>query len=254
MYAIVLTHDVQLGLAELVHKRYCALWPGHPLTFRIPVNGSGEGSALSYLRGQADCDLVPSPRPIGATMKALVDGIPDDIWVYWCIDDRFPTWLDADAVDNVCAGLDAAPPDVEEVKLLRWRERLSGEITQVGPVAFAVQAQGPRAWGFWHHHFIRAGTLRRVFVDTGLPGDVAIGDVLSRFGDPRRQRTRQGRAARDCFRGSALVPTRPLVELGEPLVRGLLTRNGLDELRRWDCEVPPYAAIDRETVYTWADG
>ena len=113
MNAVLLTHDAQMGLAELVHKKYGSLWPGHPLTFRIPFNGSADGPALTYLRAQPDCQLVSTPRSIGASVLGLLDGVPGEEWVFWCIDDRYPTSLDVGAVIEVVAGLDGS----------RWRRR-----------------------------------------------------------------------------------------------------------------------------------
>jgi glycosyltransferase involved in cell wall biosynthesis len=250
--AIVLTFDVQLGLAELTHKRYLARWPNCPFTFRIPVNGAEPGPALGYLQAQPNCVLVPSPSPIGPSMQALLEGIDDDAWVYWCIDDRYPIWLDPDALDEICAGLDSCPPRVEEVKLLRWKERVSPRSVSVGSLPFTVQQPGTREWGFWHHHFIRAGTLRRVFGRPGLVGDYPIRDVLRPVivDNKRASRARTG-AEREIFSGEAIVPTRPLLRLGEPLKGRVLTANGLTELRRNHCQIPPYRSDVRHKVFAW---
>jgi hypothetical protein len=251
VYAVVLTHDAQLGLAELVYKTYASLWPGHPLTFRIPFNGSADGPALSYLRAQPDCELIPAPRSIGASVLRLLDGLPDKEWVFWCIDDRYPTSLDCDALAQVVAGLDSLD-DADEVKLLRWKEGLTGETVMAGGMPFVVQAPGSRHRGFWHHHFVRAGTLRRVFGSADLAGSTAIHDVLKPLLPERRaRRWENGRPVAEAglFRGRALVPPRQLVGLGEPLVRGRLTRNGMEELRRWDCEIPPYPSVGRHVHY-----
>jgi hypothetical protein len=51
------------------------------------------------------------------------------------------------------------------------------------------------------------------------------------------------------FHGTALVPTRPLLSLGEPVVEGLLTRNGRDWLERMHCETPPYGTVERHVEF-----
>jgi hypothetical protein len=122
-------------------------------------------------------------------------------------------------------------------------------------VAFVVQRTGSRQWGFWHHHFIRAGTLRRVFVREGSPDACTIESVLaSVIHDNARPLARlagvRTGAEADLFRGQALIPVRPLIRLGEPLVGGLLTSNGLAALRRLDCEIPSYATCGRRELYT----
>jgi hypothetical protein len=258
MYAIVLTHDGQLGLAELVHKLYSTLWPTHGLTFRVPVNGSPGGSARAYLDRQSDCRLIDTPPTIEGSMRVLLRDLPDDEWVFWCIDDRFPMWLDARALDGIRAGLDACADHVEELKLLRWREPLTKDQVVVGPVDFHVQRRRTRQWGFWHHHFVRVATLRRVFLRDDLPDGCPVdGFVASLRHDNARRLPfgrRQAGGEGDLFRGKALVPTRPLLELGEPLVDGVLTANGLTELRRRNCEIPPYPSNDRRMVYAWSEG
>lgn len=259
VYAIVLTHDAQLGLAELAHKLYSSLWPTNRLTFRIPVNGSAAGRALDYLERQSSCQLISTPPTIGASMRALLREVDDEAWVFWCIDDRFPVWLDAEALDAICARLDVCADLVEEVKLLRWKEKVTRETVDLGPVTFVVQRPGTRQWGFWHHHFIRAGTLRRVFAREGRRDACTIDDVLaSMVHDNARALRRMGGlrpgVEGNLFRGKALTPVRPLIRLGEPLIGGLLTGNGLAELRRHDCEVPSYASCGRDKLYTWAEG
>jgi hypothetical protein len=243
--AIVLTYDPQLGLAELVHRKYADLWAAHPLTFRIPVNGSAQGTALQYLQRQSNCRLIPSPPAIEPTMRALLEGIPDAAWVFWCTDDRFPNWLDPAPLGEIVARLDGCREPAEEVKLLHWREGLTRKVVTLGPVDFRVQAPGSRQWGFWHHHFIRAGTLRRVFV-RGLADGGAIEDVLAPL---RQEHGRRSTLESEYFRGTALIPRVPLISLGEPLIQGCLTRNGLAELHRYGCEIPPYPTTEKDRIY-----
>jgi hypothetical protein len=143
--------------------------------------------------------------------------------------------------------------DVEEIKLFRWKDRLSSP----SPVAmcgldFFLQAARTRRWGFWHHHFVRAGALRAVFGGADPPGiEGVLGPHLSRNRLVRGAQRVALRAGPDrkLFRAGALVPARTLLRLGEPLTGGRLTRNGLEELRRWDCEVPPYGVVDRTITY-----
>jgi hypothetical protein len=260
MFAMVLTHDAQLGLAELVHKRYSELWPDNGFTFRLPHNGAAPGPAFDYLREQPDCEIVPSGKGIKASMAALLTGVPDDDWVYWCIDDRFPVHLDARALRSVQVALDDGPDDLEEVKLLPWREPIGGARRTLGGVTFAVQ-RGQRERGFWHHHFARAGLLRRVFLRDGLAEDCRIDDVINTLlrpvPDARWTGRLRGRHVRRLpplldrawFRGTALVPAVPLIRLAEPLVRGELTANGVAELRRLHCEVPAYPATTDAREY-----
>ena len=186
-----------------------------------------------------------------ASVLALLDGLPGEEWVYWCIDDRFPTRVDGDVLSAIVAGLDAAD-GADEVKLLHWKERLTGERATVGGTPFTVQATGSRHRGFWHHHFVRTATLRRVFGRDELSQSTTIADVLRPLSPERRGRRWERRRAvteAGLFEARALVPHRAIVELGEPLRGGRLTSNGLAELRRRGCEVPPYPFLKRDLRY-----
>jgi len=251
LVALLLTMDAQLGLAELVHKQYARLWPDNPLRFRIPWNGSEEGPALTYLADQPDCEMVRCPRGIRASMGALLEGLTDSSWVFWCIDDRFPTWLDRRRLADVQIELSAAAPSWEEVKLLRWREPLAHQARILGGSSFLEQPRY-RHWGFWHHHFVRAGVLRRVFLDPALGDDAGIQDfVFNRLRGTGRFRRLPRRLEARLFPGVALVPTAPLARLAEPLVGGRLTRNGLAALRGAGCEVPAYEVVEVGREYVW---
>lgn len=251
--AIVLTMDAQLGLAELAHKRYSHLWPDNPFAFRIPCNGVTIGPAISYLSAQPDCEIVPSGRRIRETVRALLEGIEDRSWVFWCTDDRFPTWVDKAHLAAVHAELVALPSAWEEIKLLRWHEPVTAESHTFGGSSFAVQSRY-RHWGFWHHHFVRAGVLRRVFLDPAVADDAGIHGFVTNRLHGRPPTRRLGRAVEQrLFPGVALVPAAPLVRLAEPLVEGRLTRNGLEALQRESCEVPPYEVADIDKEYAWAE-
>ena len=54
--------------------------------------------------------------------------------------------------------------ELEEVKLLHWREPVLAGRMVIGGRRFRRQAPGTRARGFWHHHFVRAGELSRAGV------------------------------------------------------------------------------------------
>ncbi|HYD64524.1 hypothetical protein [Azospirillum sp.] len=241
MDAVVLTFDHQAGLAELVHKSYRDLWPGCPLRFRIPVNDRRTNPSLAYLAARPDVVLVDSPPDIRATMAALLDGLDDDAWVYWCIDDRFPEAIPAPAaLDALGARLAAGEGgDASAVRLIHWHETLTGPPVELAGQTFRRQRYSG-LFGFWHHQFARAGLLRRVFLSPELPGDYDIRTIQALFHDLERERP--GLAG-------ALVPVRPLVRLGEPCCRGRLTLNGLDALRRHGCPVPDYAVEAHRRVF-----
>jgi hypothetical protein len=237
--AILLTHDAQLGLAELVHKTYALLWPGHPFIFRVPFANANASGAFSYLSAQGNCLMIESPASIKESMAVLLDGIDSSEWVLWCIDDRFPIRVAQAAATRLVEDLDKLPRDVEEVKLLHWREPLLAGRIVIGGRRFRRQAPGSRARGFWHHHFVRAGVLRAAFLGEDVARDCRIYAITERIKD------REGLL----FRGTVVVAARPLLGLGEPLVEGLLTSNGREWLERMQCDVPRYGSVDRHVEF-----
>jgi hypothetical protein len=234
MQAIVLTYDQQLGLAELVHKSYVDLWPTTLLEFKVPVNGSANGSAIAYFERQPNCRLVRCARPIKSTMRALLLDLADDEWVFWCVDDRYPTRINAEACGRVASALSAIPTTVEQVKLRKRNEQGTGQCVWVGGQPYDVQGMTSPFWGFWHHHFIRVRLLRAIMLHVDLNEDADIDDFQSIL----------IKLASDHFTGLALVPRKNLVDLEEPLINGVLTKNGLESMVKYGCQVPAYPISD----------
>ena len=101
MYAIVLTYDRQIVCAELLYKKYMKLWNNCPLTFRIPYN-SPRSDSYKYFKSKSNVELVETESSIRETMCGLLNGIDDDEWVYWCMDDRYPYEISSvDALNSV---------------------------------------------------------------------------------------------------------------------------------------------------------
>lgn len=158
MKAIVLSHDANHGLALNMVAQYHRLWPRHPFHFIIPYQDQIPTGSLSNVT------LKKTKNPIKATVLTLLEGIPDDEWIYWAIDDkfplalaRFPYWWTVRLLKNEALSVDA-------VCLCRAR----------GFFAQSIQAKAYRAGGMsWHertnlhhlwlHQFMKAGLLRNIF-------------------------------------------------------------------------------------------
>jgi hypothetical protein len=125
------------------------------------------------------------------------------------------------------------------VKLLHWREPLLDDAMAIGGTDFRCQAPGSRARGFWHHHFVRAGVLRAAF----LGEDVAPHGLISIVNE------RIKASEQLVFGGTAYVPCRQLLSLGEPMIRGRLTRNGRTALKRMRCEAPSYKHVHKRVEF-----
>jgi len=225
--AIVLTHDPQIGLADLVVRAYRRLLGRDLFEFRIPVNGA---SARARMRGHACVHCVPSAPAIQPSMAALLEGVRDEEWVYWAIDDRYPVRVDPGRFlplhDAILQGtLDRA----DGIKLLRWREPLESGLLSTPAGHFQLQRKRC-IWGFWHHHFLKGKVLKSAFLGERAAAAPMVRDLnrlLQEFGWGELEQI--------------YVPCDgPLVHLGEPLLRGRLTLNGVQALQAHGCEVPAY--------------
>jgi hypothetical protein len=173
-------------------------------------------------------------------MNALLAGCEDSDWVYWCIDDRYPFALREkqaltaiyDAIRN--GNLDDRPG----VRMTRWRETLRTSQLRIGNVEFSDQRDAGM-WGFWHHQFLRAGILRRVFLDNPLPRPFLIRDLNSHF---HRVQPLE-------ILNQVLVPEENIFDFAEPCWEGKLTANGVRDLVRYECRVPEYGLIEDVRIF-----
>jgi bisphosphoglycerate-dependent phosphoglycerate mutase len=92
---IVLTYDLQGGLAHLVVKAYESLLGKElPIEFLVPYQSIETYADIPL----GNVTLVEShSNSIRATMKSLLERVVDDEWVLWCIDDRYPINMDTTA-------------------------------------------------------------------------------------------------------------------------------------------------------------
>lgn len=166
--AIVLTCQKYVPLAEHMIDRYDAVWPDHPFVFRLP-----DGSAAREMapRHPGRVTLVSTAEGEGrgrfrAAVLGLLDGIADDAWVYWCIDDKYVAWLDRTAADAVVQAVrTVADPAICGLSFARARKlfdpaHLSTEKLRIGRQTFLRRAAYSQ---IWLHQFLRARVLRDLF-------------------------------------------------------------------------------------------
>ena len=168
MKAIVLTFDRSRIITEHMILQYARHWPEHPFVFHIPYqheDARGEDDARRrYLR---------TPRAIKATVLALLAGLDDNEWVYWCIDDKFPVQLEIAAIASMGAELAA---DMDGLLFCRCRETLHDPAALLPHTR--TDAAGRvylerRSWHqIWLHQFLRVKVLRGLF--QGMPDDIDL--------------------------------------------------------------------------------
>jgi len=223
--AIVLTHDRMACVARHMIARYATVWPDHPFTFRIPYQ------QRSAVADGPRCEFVPAPPGIKQTVEALLADLPDDEWVYWCLDDKYPIRFDVARIASLARALgDGGPPDVSGLLFCRARRMLDEayltgrRLTLGGEVLLERRTYEQ----FWIHQFFRVKVVRHLFdhfPDVIRPA--AIMDRLKRTvalpADHRLWVTDVNHAV-----------------FGESTKAGVLTENCLESMRRQGMPIPDW--------------
>jgi len=211
-------------------KTYAVHWPENRLLFRVPYQKNQELEAY----GQR-VELVQTNRRISETVAALIEGLPDDEWIYWCIDDKFVIALDAD-IASYLANWVTEITDPAECGLSFCRARALLQAPAISDTPLPQTAQGesllPRDNfnNIWLHQFLRVRILRSLF--SSFPATDFKAIEMDSF-------TRQGPNPLKLPDGDIMYVTeRNHVVLGESTVGGHLTRGCLQSMRELSTSVP----------------
>ncbi len=223
--AIVLTCQKYVPLAEHMIDRYAAVWPDHPFVFRLPEGSVARETAL---RHPGRVTLVPTAEGEGrgrfrAAVLGLLEGLADDAWIYWCIDDKYVTWLDrAAAADVVRAVRSVTDPGICGLCFARARKlfdpaHISTEQLRIGRQTFLRRTSYSQ---IWLHQFLRVRVLRDLF--GGFPDVIASAKEMDALLLARTLPADQ----------RLYVLDHNAVVFGESTSRGVLTANCAASLRR----------------------
>ncbi|MDP2597668.1 hypothetical protein [Alteromonas stellipolaris] len=233
--ALVLTYDKQIGLAQLLIKKYVSLGLGRYFTFIVPVNSLESRFKIDG----AEIEFVLSESDILSTMESLLNQVEDNEWIYWAIDDRYPMEVECTQFKVI---FDALNTDmfrgINGVKLLPWREPLAAH--KFSYKFINLQSQEPKSmFGFWHHHFLRSKVLKAMFLSENKHRENNIRLINNLYRDEDYLP----------FLEAVYVVDSPIIELAEPLFNGKLTLNGYRDLKTFNCELPDYKVIDDNLAF-----
>lgn len=224
MYAVVLSCDAYRSLAEHMICRYRTLWPDHPFCFRLPyqqLNGT-DTAQVNYIR---------TPAGIKDTVLTLLDDLGDNEWIYWCIDDKYPVFLDTkvkkiaqwvrEITEITVSGILFSRPE----KLYQKGTLNKDSITSHG----GIKLRGRTGYdAIWNHQFLRVKVIRHLF--NNFPSPIHCAKNM----DPLK-------------RSVTLPPTHRLfvtkksyAVFGESTSRGLLTKNCYDSIMKNNLPLPPW--------------
>jgi hypothetical protein len=111
---IVLSFDPHLEIANLLVETYNRLWPDCRFQFRIPFT---DRDPRSIFRAQ-NVEFISTPPDIRSTVENLLHDLPEDEFVFWCIDDRYPIEIFEPTVLRVAQDFASGPGiDIDSIKL-----------------------------------------------------------------------------------------------------------------------------------------
>ncbi len=223
--AIVLTCQKYVPLAEHMIDRYAAVWPDHPFVFRLP---DGAAARTMAPRHPGRVELVPTAEGEGrgrfrAAVLGLLEGLADDTWVYWCIDDKYVMWLDRRAADGVVQAVrNVTDPEICGLCFARTRKlfdsaHVSPERLQISRQTFLRRTSYAQ---IWLHQFLRVRVLRDLFM--GFPEVIESAKEMDALHRAKALPTDQW----------LYVLDHNAVVFGESTSRGVLTANCAASLSR----------------------
>lgn len=229
--AIVLSWDRNRIYVEHMIRCYARDWPGHPLEFHIPFQENDNPVA------GARCRMIETPPDIVNTVLTLLSGFAPETWVYWCIDDKYPLWLDTPFVARVARVLGTR--EVSQVDGVLFSRAGPDQARGTNAKALREITKGPGTAGLghlllrhdwsriWIHQFIRVGVLRALF--QAMPQNLARGKDMD-----------EAKKHIPLPVGTRLALTREShAVFGESASRGLITEGCLASLRALGMESPP---------------
>lgn len=230
MKAIVLTYDRYRALTEHMILKYRKLWPDHPFCFRIPyqVLKSENTSKREYIR---------CPSDIRGTVLALLEDLEDDEWIYWCIDDKYPIYLDLLRIEAAMNWIfNSASDKCDGVLFCRTRNMIDGSGLKQNWMGRDMRLKDKTGniyllrknyQQIWIHQFLRVKVIRNLF--NRFP------DVISNAKE--MDALKNGLSLPSS--SSLLVAKRNLAVFGESTSRGKLTANCYESMVENDLELPP---------------
>jgi hypothetical protein len=223
--AIVLTCDRYRAITEHMILRYAQIWPEHPFVFHVPyqkLRGT-QTNRITYLQ---------TPAPVKATVLRLLEGLGDEEWIYWCLDDKYPIQLVTQKIAQLITDA-MGTPDMSGILFCRCRRTLDEPKLTLLPGerinSFGDIYLERKAWyQIWIHQLLRVKVLRYFF--NHMPDELSsakVMDVLKR--DLAKLPEHRLFVTKENF-----------AVFGESTSRGKITQNCYESIRASGIELPEW--------------
>jgi len=237
MKALVLTHDRCRRVTEHMLKTYAIHWPNNQFIFRIPYqqNRNLNAYGLKY-------EFIQTNNGIKDTVIELLKGLPDDEWIYWCMDDKFLIAIDQESATYFTEWVEKlSDPKVGGVSFCRARRLFLSNTVDETP-AFRTERGDAlllrRNYNqIWLHQFLKVRVVRHLF--ESFPDSSFIAREMDKFKD----------AMSVPLDSNLYVTEKNYVVFGESTIYGKLTQGCLMSMQNLSIEVPEgIELIDKNVV------
>jgi len=154
--AIVLSCDEYSKYTVHMLQTYYHFWPNNPFIFYIPWN-------IKYpkqLENNYNVKLIRTEKPIYLTVLKLIENIPDNEWIYWCIDDKYLVNIDYKLVEDIFFN-NLIVKSFNGISFTKKQKNASGKKSVIlNDKKFFIR----NSWNtIWKHQFLRCGVIRYFF-------------------------------------------------------------------------------------------
>lgn len=167
IYAIILTYDANHIYVDHLLYKMQELWSDANLIYRIPYNNK-KPIYIKEKYKNLNIEFIKTNSQIKKTVLTLIEDLDANDWVYWCIDDKFPTLLNKKKINfildkitnidnsNLCGLSFCRAKGTKKKKHVEEKEiDFYDKLKILKKTTFWAE--------FWVHQFFRVKILRLVF-------------------------------------------------------------------------------------------
>lgn len=216
---------------------YDKLWPKHPFRFRVPYQ------SLAPTQNSDKVEYRKTPSDIKGTVLSLLDDLDDDEMIYWCIDDKYPIYLNVPHIEKLHSRL-YNPADSQQTMsgLLFCRcrgmlrsENLSGLSITDGESVLLERVGYEQ---IWIHQYLKVKVIRYLF--ESFPDQIRAAKEMD---DYKKKLVKP--SSHELF-----VTKENMAVFGESTSRGVLTKNCYFSMKEAEINLPDWCSeiSDQEII------
>lgn len=238
MLAVVLTYDKYIKLTDHMIQSYETKWPSHPFTFRVPYNN--HYPKFLKRKYEEKVEIIKAPEAIKATVLKLLEGIKDEEWIYWCIDDKYLIDIEESGAKDIYQWIKSIEKSsIDGISFVRARNltnnALTGEkyINNHGRILHRRKDYSQ----IWLHQFLKAKILRYLF--NSMPEDIGNAKKMDYLINNEIKLPKEHKL---------YVTTKNMAVLGESTTRGKLTKNCVQSFRKNGMKLPEGFDLSQNSI------